>query len=177
MIGEGYEQRYIVLANLPSPGLAIVTGAGIPLDWDIRKGYGFSGASVVYTGDNLAEFVVTIQMWTQVQLDEWKAFSQLLKRPPRGALAKAMAIQHPLLDELGIDKVVYRRRSQLTPSPTGLWVVEIQFLQYRKPEPALGRPNGAIPNAPGTVPRAEDILDQKIQQAKKDFNDAKEAAQ
>ncbi len=177
MIGQGFEQRYIVLANQPSPGLAVISGAGIPLDWDVRKGYGYSGAVVVYTGDNLAEFTVTIQMWTQVQLDAWKAFAQLLKRPPKGVLAQAMAIQHPLLDELGIDKVVLRNRSMLTPSPTGLWTVELKLLQYRKPEKALGRPNGAIPNAPGTIPRKEDELDARTEAARKAFNQAKEEAQ
>lgn len=178
MIGRRYWQTFIVLANQPSPGNVIVENAGAPRDWEIRKGYGLAGASVVYTGENLSKFDVTLQFWTEIQLDDWhNRFRTIVAKPPKNIAPKALACQHPLLDDLEIDKVVVLDRTQLTPSPSGLWTVKVSLLQYKKPAPALARPNGAIPNAPGTVPRQEDLLDQKTQEARNAFNRAKEAAE
>ena len=47
-------QDYIVLAGQRSPGLAVVRGSDSPRKWDVRNGYGFSGATIVYTGLGLA---------------------------------------------------------------------------------------------------------------------------
>lgn len=200
---KGFDQDYIVLANVRSPGTCVISGAGNPRVWDAVKAAGMSGASLRYMGADLARFSVLIKMWTAEQVKEWEEFSDLLgssdkTRTVAGAARKvlanisaaaksaatgtqyspkAMAIQHPLLAELFITDVVVEDRTQLTPSESGLWTVEIKFIQYRPPVASRGKVNSSIPNAPKTVATAQDNMDQRIQQAKNDFNDAKKAAE
>jgi hypothetical protein len=57
-----------------SPGFCVISKAGLPLKWDKRPGYGFSGASIVYTGTDLSEFDVEFTVITQTQMTEFKAF-------------------------------------------------------------------------------------------------------
>ena len=59
-----------------SPGFCVVRKAGIPVNWDKRKGYGLAGASIVYTGDDLSEFDVEFTIITQTQMSEFKAFAK-----------------------------------------------------------------------------------------------------
>lgn len=89
---NGFDQDYIVLADLRSPGTCVISGAGNPVAWDAVKGAGVHPDSS------------TARPW------------------PRGKL------------------------------------------------------NDSIPNAPPTVATAEDHMDRRIQQAKQDFKDAKNAA-
>ncbi|NOU27228.1 MAG: hypothetical protein HOO96_04905 [Polyangiaceae bacterium] len=200
---KSFDQDYIVLAGVRSPGTCVISSAGNPRVWDAVKGAGMSGASLRYMGADLARFSVQIKMWTAEQVEkEWPEFSDLLgsgdkTRTVAGAArkilanisaaarsastgrqysSKAMAIQHPLLAELFITEVVVEDRTQLIPSDSGLWTVEIKFIQYRPPVASGGRVNGSIPNAPPTVATAQDNLDRRIQKAQEDFNRAKNSA-
>ena len=53
-------QDFIILGPFQSPGRAIVRSLQSPRDWKINKAYGQSGASLIYTGANLAKFEVDI---------------------------------------------------------------------------------------------------------------------
>ncbi|WP_437647871.1 hypothetical protein [Sorangium sp. So ce362] len=160
--------RTIVLVGRRNPGLAEVVGAGSPRDWDIRKGYGLSGAFVVYTGDNLAKFTVRIRLFEDAHFDEWDSWAQLLAKPPRGVRPKALDIYHPALEDLQIRSVVVEDRSQLAPEDeTGMWVSEIKFIQFRAPIPMLGKPEGST--AALKDPTAEDKFDKSILYLKEQF--------
>ena len=174
IIGRAYWQNYIVLSSVPSPGTCIITGASAPRKWQVNDGYGLAGANVVYIGESLAKFSCTLQMWTNAQLREWDRFALLLAKPPKGAKSQAMSIQHPLLDEKNIKSVVVDDVTQLTPSPSGLWAVEIKFIQYHKPTPALGRPNGSIPDAAKKAPTPQDAQDIQIEKSRAAFAKAQE---
>lgn len=93
------QQDYVMLGGMKSPGRATIGGGGSPREWDVRKGYGFSGAFVVYTGDGLAKFDILIELWLKEHFAEWQRFSKIcLEKPPLGMKPKAMDIAHPLLN-------------------------------------------------------------------------------
>lgn len=158
-------QDYIVLGGEQSPGKAEVVGAGSPRGWDKREGYGFSGGFLVYKGDNLASFKVRISIWTPDQFAQWARFARLtLVKPPIGTKAKALEIQHPLLnlDPIKITSVVVEDVSQWDQDDDGLWTCEISFIQFRAPMPALGKPTAAIPDAKKVVKPAVDAAEEEI---------------
>lgn len=137
---------HIVLAGVESPGLAVVSGAVIPQNWDKRKGFGNSGATIVYSGDDLAEFKVTLSLFEIQHFEDWDTFQLLLLKSPKDAKPKALDINHPLLAPLGIKSVVVKSVSQLNPVGDGMWQVEISFLQFRAPTPSVGKPTGSTSN-------------------------------
>ncbi len=59
-----------------SPGFCVISKAGIPITWDKRKGYGLTGASLVYVGNELAEFDAEFTIITQAQMVAWKSFAK-----------------------------------------------------------------------------------------------------
>lgn len=167
------QQDYIMLGGLRSPGRATIIGCGSPRDWDIRKGYGYSGAVVVFTGDSLAKFKVAIDLWLPAHFAEWNRFAKAcLAKPPLGLKPKAMDISHPLLElePLKVTSVVVEDCSQFDEDDEGLYTCVIDFLQYRAPKPAIGKPLASIPNAVKKVPTAQDAADLEIQKLVKEFS-------
>lgn len=57
-----------------TPGLCTISKAGQIFTWDKRKGYGYSGAWLLYTGQDLSEFDITFTVWRQDQMDAFDAF-------------------------------------------------------------------------------------------------------
>lgn len=151
-------QDQIFLAGLPNPGVAeFVKPANAPRNWDVRQGYGYSGAFIVYTGDGLAKFSVKLTCWSPPDLfAEWTPFAALLKKPPKGLTpsqlsAFALGISHPLLnmDPINVSSVVVEDLSQWVQDDDGEWTMTIDFLQFRAPAPALGKPDKTIPGIEG----------------------------
>lgn len=157
VLGGPPHQDYIVLAGAPTPGLAVVRGAGSPRKWDVRDGYGLTGAVCVFMGEGLASFEVDIFCWEPEHFLAWPIFARLtLVNPPIGARPTSMSIQHPVLNDppLSISQVVVTNVGQWEQDPdgNGMWVRTISFLQYRKPRPALVKPFEGPPGSPVNVP-------------------------
>lgn len=150
-------QDFIVLAGAPSPGLAVVKSPGSPRKWDVRDGYGITGAVCVFMGEGLATFDVDIFCWKDEHFVAWPIFARLtLVNPPLGARPTSMSIQHPILQDppLSISQVVVTNVGgwEQDPDGGGLWSRTISFLQYRKPRPALVKPFEGPPGSPVIVP-------------------------
>ncbi|AUX23351.1 uncharacterized protein SOCEGT47_038740 [Sorangium cellulosum] len=157
----------ILLAGQRSPGQAIATGAGSPRNWDERKGYGLSGAFLVFTGDGLAKFQVRLLLWEPQHFAEWESFSALLARPQRGTRPKALDYYHPYHEPLGIKSAVVEDVLQQDQVEPGLWAQDIKFIQYREPRPYLAKPEGST--ATLNEPKAEDAYDKSIQYLKAQY--------
>jgi hypothetical protein len=171
--GAGFPaQDYIVIAGLPSPGkVTILAGSGAsPRGWDERAGYAQTGATLVPTGDKLATIKMRFEFWDPNDLAVWKAFcakffTKSLVTSPAGGVGLALSIDHPILKfpPLNLSSFVFLDCTPLTMSDeTGLWSQEIEFKQYRKPQPALQKPPAAIPDIGGPKPTAQDALDAEL---------------
>ncbi len=132
--------NFIVLAGIPSPGLAIVRGASSPRKWDLRPGYGLNGATAVCIGRDVSKFSVDIFLWEQAHALQWKLFSQIFSAPPLTMLS----IVHPALNSppIYIEQVQIENVTQLEQDPDGggLWCSSISFFEYKKPLPMLLKP-------------------------------------
>ena len=165
-----------------SPGLAVVRKAGIPVTWDKRKGYGYAGAWLIYTGDDLSEFDVEFTFYTQTQIAEWKTWAKkyLTKASQAASSAaflpspvqpKAIGVYHPILAEVLIDKIVWKNIGQFEQVSHGRWVKVVDFIQFKPPKPLLGKPNAATPAAAAVVPTAQDAAQAEIQQKLKTIDE------
>lgn len=158
-------QDYIVLAGQQSPGRATVQGAALERKWDVRDPQGASGANAIYYGEKLIRFQVRIDLWTPEQFADWTKFAKLLQKEPAGRIATAMRISHPLLNvpPLNIQDVVVENCSQMTEDDDGMFSCTIDFLQFRPPKPAEGKPVGSTPGAgPKVVQSAQDAGEEQI---------------
>ncbi len=153
------------LGGVSTPGIAEVTGAALVRSWDVRKGYGTSGATTVYTGDQPAKFSLKLTFWLADQVDAYNdQIVPLLEAAPKGA-KKALDFYHPAASERpqNIRAVVVEDVGQLVQSGDGLWTVEIKLLQYRAPKAAIGKPAGAAGNKATTpAPSAADNMIAKL---------------
>jgi hypothetical protein len=139
---------YILLSGLKSPGIAEVIGASSPRNWDIREGFGLSGAFLVYKGRGLAKFSVRLTFTESEHWTLWEAWKPLVMNLPRkrfsqGKDSGALDIWHPILEDLGIAAVAVEEVLQPTAGDTGDWSVEIKFIEFRRPKIALAKPDGA----------------------------------
>jgi hypothetical protein len=170
-----------------TPGVCVVSKAGIPYTWDKQKGWGYSGAWLLFTGDDLSEFDTTITVWRQDQVDAWKAWSKkyLAKAPVQAQqnsafLAsvprpKALGVYNPILAELGITAIVPKHIGQWNQVSIGKWTRTISWFQWRAPKPALGKPKEAIGAPKKKDPTADDATMLEIR-SKRQTIAAKQAA-
>ncbi len=139
----------VILAGRESPGIAEIQGFSSPRRWDERRGYGLSGATVVFRGLALGRGKLILRLITEQDWEDWQAWAPLVQRPPSGERARALDISHPILEDLGIRSVVVEDVKQPTPSgETGEYVIEIALIEYRRPEVALARPDGSDDRLP-----------------------------
>jgi hypothetical protein len=178
-------QDYVMLGGKQTPGVCNIVKAGTPRTWDIRQGFAFSGAFVVYGGAGLAKFDLIITLWEDEHWSDWDDFASVLEEPAKPsaeqiarALAagffpatlkpSALAISHPILTvrPLNIQSVVVENVSQPVQSEFGDWDITISLIQFRAPSPVvLGKPDQTPPkavNAPPTAKTKADELELKL---------------
>lgn len=124
---------YVLLANRRSPGLATLSNVSSPRRWDERKGYALSGARVVFRGIGLARPILTLRLYTEQDFADWHEWRSLVQRPPVGERARAQDIWHPILEDLGITKVVVEDVLQPRQTADGEWSIDIKFIEFRRP--------------------------------------------
>lgn len=126
--------NYALVGGRRTPGLCDIEGAGSPRQWDERRGYGVSGATLVYRGLRLASFALKLRLYSPEDWQGWHDFAPTVSRPPTGERAQALDIVHPILEEVGIRSAVVE--DVLAPQQTGdgEWTVEIRMREFRRPE-------------------------------------------
>lgn len=151
-----------------TPGLCVIKKHGIPFNWDKQKGWGYSGAWLIFTGQDLNEFSTEFTVWRQDQIEAWKAWAKkyLTKQPaqpqragvflPNVPRPQSLNIVHPLLAELGISACVPKHIGGWNQAAQGKWVKSIDWIQFRAPKPFLGKPKEPIPDTKGKPPVALD---------------------
>lgn len=149
----------IAVGGIPAPGQWILQSTYREFGWQIQKGFAFSGATVLPTGDELLVAPFLVKIWAEPQFDSFRLFRrQFLKKAtysPAGALIGfALGIVHPELSDMGITTFVVKKSPVLINNGKGLWTGTCEFLEYRKAVIAAGKPKAAIPaaNAPPTAP-------------------------
>jgi hypothetical protein len=160
----------IVVNGATAPGQWVLQPGYKEFGWQIQQGFALSGATVFPKGDELMVAPFLIKLWDMAFPAQYQAFVQFrslyLKKAvfglPGGLGAYALGISHPELNALGGTSWVVKKVPWLTNNGKGLWTGTCEFLQYRKPQPALNKPNATIPGAAKAVPKAADALQQQI---------------
>jgi hypothetical protein len=166
----------VVVNGVPSPGRATVIGAAVPYKYDIKEGYGLSGATTTYHGRGVAKFTLHIDIWAREHFLAWPLFKKLLE-PPKPSLPLVVEMQHPVLSDQGISKVAVESMGALERQSNGLWRCTIQLLEWRPPVPALVKPRGAIPGvAKGKPIPPKTEADLALEKARVEFEAARNAA-
>lgn len=160
----------VVIGNDAFPGKATVSGLNGPRGWEVRKGYGQSGATVVPTGDELSTFSILFEIWDPLDALNFyrlaaKYFDRSVKLAPGGKTPLALAIFHPVLaaPPFRISAVVVKDVTGFEQDDLGLWTCNVSFLQYRKPKPAPAKPAAVYEQATDTAPTAVDKADAELE--------------
>jgi hypothetical protein len=167
-----YTAKYydvITIAGQMAPGIVLdVAGASRVNNWDIRKAYGMSGATVVFTGAGLAKFSVSIGLWLPEHFTQWETFAVVLRKRPKvsafiptigiSGAAAAVKISHPILAELGILEAVVEEEMALKQVEDGLWSKEVKFIEWRQPVFAIGKPEKADAGPADEKPDKADVM-------------------
>jgi hypothetical protein len=149
---QGFPHADTFLINgSPCPGKATLIAGGSPRPWDIRKGYALSGATVVPAGDDLSKPHFRIELWDPADYTAWLAFANLnfaksVRFKPGTTIPLALGIYHPVLSASPyfVNSVVVEDVTALVQDEYGMWTCEVHFIEYRKPKPALARPDAAF---------------------------------
>lgn len=164
----------ILVGSDYSPGLATIRHPSEPRNWDKRKGYGFTGATLVFTGADLSDFEIDFYMWSEPQVIQFFAFKKkyfsLPKTPPTLAPGqlfptppKALGVSSPILASCNITAMVVQDIIGPDFDDFGGAMWTGKFTAFRAPLPMLARPDSAIDAAKKTTPTAQDKREQMIQ--------------
>lgn len=159
----------MVLDGILTPGLTALSGAALTRKWDERKGYGASGATDVYTGDEIVKFTATITFFDEpggmdagTMIEFYNlAIAPILVPAPDGKTPKAIPFfhAHVAFPPLEVTAVVVESIGQLTQNGD-LWTVPIKFRQHRPAKASVGKPAGAGTGPGGNT--SQDEIDQTI---------------
>lgn len=141
---------YILLAGKQSPGYAEVIGAWDEREFAVHQPPFTTGAKHIYKRKKLAEFSVRFRLYTLEQHAEFAVWRALIDaKPDVRRAAKAMAIEHPLLNQLGIGDVVVKGVSQFEQTADGEWSLSVSFQESRPiGSPTLAKIEGST-SGPG----------------------------
>lgn len=155
-----------------SPGICKISKAATIYTWDKRKAYGYAGAWLIFTGDDLSEFDVEWTFWTDRHARAWDDWKKKFLKPPskvsntgglsaqvgaegQGAVftfptrpqPPALGVYNPILAELGINKIVCTRIGQYEQKSIGKFTKIVSFYHWNPPVLSIGKPSTAIPDA------------------------------
>lgn len=136
-------QDRALIADRLTPGLCEITGASSPRKWDEQAGYAMTGAILIYRGIALAHFSMRFRLFTREHWEEWAAIRPFLLRPPVGKRARALDVQHPVLDEVGISQMVIEDVTAPEQTEDGVWQIELKCIEWRRYTISTAKPDGS----------------------------------
>lgn len=160
-------QDYVTIGFDRSPGKVTVIAGARPSDWDERKGYGLTGATLWPKGDSLGTFDLLFELWDETDFGPYTTFYNKYFAPevklitPGSFRPVALTIFHPVLSQLGLQECVVTGREPFMKDEFGLWSQKISFKQYRKPKPAKTPPTATIPAISTPQPTAQSALERE----------------
>jgi hypothetical protein len=165
--GGAYQCESFFLTGVPMPGQWLLTECTRTFGWQVQKGYGLTGATLLPIGDDPLTAKFSVKIWESTGA---AAYRQLLRdtlRKPVGLIAGStssagMGIEHPQLNDMGVVAVVVKSVTPLmnplvTSGGKGPWTATVEFYEYRAPIPALPKPNQATPDRAPPTPSAQDL--------------------
>jgi hypothetical protein len=157
------------------PGQWLLTDAPRVFGWEVRKGWGLTGASVIPVGDPLTILKFDIKIWNNLDAKIFRNLLKTLLKKPAGLLpgstsTAGMGIDFLQAKDLGIVSVVVQMVTALinplvTSGGKGPWTAKCELLEYRKPTAAIKTPTTTFPDQGSPNPSAKDNLDKEIQVA------------
>ncbi len=138
-----YTSQGATQIKIQSPGVATISGDGIPQNWQVREGFGISGSTQAFRGNGLAEFGIQLKLWTPEQREEFEVFDSFIAPSPEGSPAKVYVINHPILALRGITQCVFLNAPFVTVQPDDSVLINYKCRQWRKALPTLTTPTSA----------------------------------
>lgn len=134
--------------------------------WQEQQGFALSGATLRITGDPLVHATFLVRFFRP---QDWQNFqsqrARLLKKPVFSVATKtnyAMGIQYPELNAVGVTSVVVGKNPWFCNTGKGLWVGQVEFIQYRPAIAAIESPRATIPSVAAPSPAAADQVEAEI---------------
>jgi hypothetical protein len=157
------------IASFTMPGKWTLLSATKVFGWQIQQGVALNGATLNPVGDPPVTAKFRGEMWEPAQFALFKEIrKQILSTAVftmgGGLLTAAMGIDHPELNAMGVSAVVMKEMEPAIQEDGGLWVAHVDFLQYRRPSPALPKPKVTIPPISPPVPTPRNALEIKADQ-------------
>ena len=183
--GPGFNFESFRLLGVPLPGQWLLVGCTRTFGWQVQKGNGLSGATMVPIGDDPMVLKFAIKIWTSSDAALYRSLLKtILKKPvgllPGSPVSAGMGIDHPGALDMGVNAVVVKSVSGLM-SPLvssggkGAWTGEAEFYEYRKPLAAVPTPTTTYPGVAPPNPPASTAV--QIENAKLAAEAQKLAAQ
>ena len=158
----------ITVGGAPAPGKWTLLRGPRVFGWDERKGYAMVGATLVPTGDPLLRCRFLVEIWDPKDYALFQVFRTAYLKKQLVAVAGspiglALGIDHPELKALGATSFVPGEVNPLVNDGFGVGMAEVEFIEYRKPLPALSKPDAAIPDVATPVPQAQTQTEIELQ--------------
>lgn len=129
----------IFLDATRSPGLCVHTGGGERKQkWEAQQAPMFTGAYVIFRGEEISTLEVRFELWRPEHFAAWKEFAAMLragakKRPPRSYALTDLTVEDSEIKQVALASI--GRQEKLAP---GKWGYTVTFTEYRKPKPIGG---------------------------------------
>jgi len=139
---------FVLISGERSPGLCTVVGADSPRKWDVRNGFGLSGAWTIYLGIGISTFSIKFRLYGQRDKSpDWLAWNKfeaaVLMKPPNNKRPKTRDIWHRELERLKIKSVGVANVKQPVDLGKGEWEVEVELIEYRLPKLTMSKPEAS----------------------------------
>jgi len=143
----------VYLAGIRVPGIVSWPEGDREYDLDTKKAQGQKGAKTKQTGKGNDEISFTISLVTQDDWEEWKSLLAIIAPQDQKPLGNPVAILHPAVNVMGVDKVILRKVSYPKKGSTvGVCEIKLKFQQWGPPNKVGVKTGGTVKDSKGNYP-------------------------